>query len=60
MQRHADDYENAFREYHNELRPFFDEVQEKAVNFGMALMFPSDDAEIAERDRKLSEGLIDL
>jgi len=26
----------------------------------MALMFPSDDAEIAERNRKLSEGNIDL
>jgi 2-polyprenyl-6-methoxyphenol hydroxylase-like FAD-dependent oxidoreductase len=60
LQRHGDDYETAFREYHNELRPFVHEVQEKALNFGMALMFPSDDAEIAERDRKLSEGLIDL
>jgi len=26
----------------------------------MSLMFPSDDAEIAERNRKLSEGNIDL
>jgi 2-polyprenyl-6-methoxyphenol hydroxylase-like FAD-dependent oxidoreductase len=60
LQRHGDDYETAFREYHNELRSFVDEVQEKAVNFGMALMFPSDEAEISERDRKLSEGLIDL
>ncbi len=60
LQRHGDDYETAFREYHNELRSFVDEVQEKAVNFGIALMFPSDEAEISERDRKLSEGLIDL
>jgi len=35
-------------------------VQEKAASVGMALMFPSDDAEIAERNRKLSEGNIDL
>jgi hypothetical protein len=35
-------------------------VQEKAVRFGMGTMFPSDDAEIAERNRKLSEGTIGL
>ncbi len=60
LQRHGVDYETAFREYHDKLRPFVDEVQETAENFGMALMFPSDDAEIAERNRKLSEGLIEL
>jgi hypothetical protein len=42
------------------LRPFVEEVQEMAVRFGMALMFPSDDAEIAERNRKLSEGTVDV
>jgi 2-polyprenyl-6-methoxyphenol hydroxylase-like FAD-dependent oxidoreductase len=60
LQRHGADYEAAFQEYHDKLRPFVDEVQEKAVSFGMALMFPSDDAEIAERNRNLSEGTIDL
>jgi len=60
LQRHGVDYAAAFREYHDKLRPFLEEVQEKAVSFGMALMFPSDDAEIAERNRKLREGAIDL
>jgi 2-polyprenyl-6-methoxyphenol hydroxylase-like FAD-dependent oxidoreductase len=60
LQRHVADYETAFQEYHDRLRPFVDAVQEKAVSSGMALMFPSDDSEIAERNRKLSEGTIDL
>jgi len=60
LQRHGVDHAAAFQEYHDKLRPFVEEVQEKAVSLGMALMFPSDDTEIAERNRKLSEGAIDL
>lgn len=60
LQRHGVDHAAAFREYHDELRPFVEEVQNKAVSFGMPLMFPSDDAEIAERNRKLAGGVIDL
>jgi len=60
LQRHGVDYAAAFKEYHDKLRPFVEEVQEKAVRFGMAMMFPSDDAEMAERNRKLGEGRIDL
>jgi 2-polyprenyl-6-methoxyphenol hydroxylase-like FAD-dependent oxidoreductase len=60
LQRHGADHASAFREYHEKLSPFVDEVQEKAVRSGMALMFPADDVEIAERDRKLIEGAIDL
>ena len=60
LQRHGVDYATAFEEYHDRLSPFVAEVQEKAVSFDMALMFPSDDAEIAERNRKLREGTVDL
>jgi 2-polyprenyl-6-methoxyphenol hydroxylase-like FAD-dependent oxidoreductase len=60
LQRHRVDYAAAFQEYHEKLRPFVEEMQEKAVSFGMALMFPSNDAEIAERNRKLREGSINL
>ena len=60
VQRHGVDHAAAFQEYHDRLRPFVEEVQEKAVGLGMALMFPSNDAEIAERNRKLSEGAIEL
>jgi 2-polyprenyl-6-methoxyphenol hydroxylase-like FAD-dependent oxidoreductase len=60
LQRHGVDYAAAFQEYDAKLRPFVEAVQEKAVRFGMALMFPSDQSEIAERNRKLNEGSIDL
>ncbi|WP_284946606.1 FAD-dependent monooxygenase [Acidisoma cladoniae] len=60
LQRHGVDHAAAFQEYDDKLRPFVEEVQEKAARFGMALMFPADDAEIAERNRKLHEGTIDL
>jgi 2-polyprenyl-6-methoxyphenol hydroxylase-like FAD-dependent oxidoreductase len=60
LRRHGVDHAAAFLEYHEKLRSFVDEVQEKAVSFGMALMFPSDDAEIAERNRKLREDAMDL
>ncbi len=58
LQRHGGDHAAAFHMYNDKLRPFVDEVQAKAASLGMALMFPSDDAEIAERNRKLSEGLV--
>jgi 2-polyprenyl-6-methoxyphenol hydroxylase-like FAD-dependent oxidoreductase len=60
LQRHGVDHAAAFQEYYDKLRSFVEEVQDKAVSFGMALMFPSDDAEIAERNRKLSEGTIEF
>ena len=60
LQRHGVDHESAFQEFYDKLRPFVDEVQKKTVSFGMALMFSSNDAEIAERNRKLSEGTMDL
>lgn len=60
LRHHGVDYAAAFREYHDTLRPFVDEVQERAANLGMAMMFPSDDAQIAERNRQLGEGAIDL
>jgi 2-polyprenyl-6-methoxyphenol hydroxylase-like FAD-dependent oxidoreductase len=60
LQRHSVDHAAAFQDYHDKLRPFVEEVQEKAVNYGMALMFPSDDAEMAERNRKLSAGDVDV
>jgi 2-polyprenyl-6-methoxyphenol hydroxylase-like FAD-dependent oxidoreductase len=55
LQRHGVDHAAAFQEYHDKLRPFVEEVQEKAVSFGMTMMFPADDKELAERNRKLSE-----
>jgi 2-polyprenyl-6-methoxyphenol hydroxylase-like FAD-dependent oxidoreductase len=60
LQRHGLDHAAGFEAYHGELRSFVEAVQDKAVSFGMALMFPADDAEIAARNRRLSEGAIEL
>jgi 2-polyprenyl-6-methoxyphenol hydroxylase-like FAD-dependent oxidoreductase len=60
LERHGVDHAAAFKEYDHKLRPFVEEVQQKAVSIGMPMMFPSDDVEIAERDHKLREGIIDL
>lgn len=57
---HGVDFTAAFRDYQDGLRPFVEQVQARAASRGMAMMFPADDADIAERDRKLIEGTIDL
>ncbi|WP_131115620.1 FAD-dependent monooxygenase [Lichenihabitans psoromatis] len=54
--RHGHDHEAAFGEYHDKLHPFVDDVQDRAATSGMAMMFPADDAELAERNRQLGEG----
>ena len=60
LERHGADYAAAFQDYHDRLRAFVDDVQRRAVDDGMATIFPVDDAEISERDRKLRDGELDL
>jgi 2-polyprenyl-6-methoxyphenol hydroxylase-like FAD-dependent oxidoreductase len=60
LKRHGADYAAAFQEYHDRLQGFVEEVQKRAANEGMAMIFPADDAEISERDRKLRDGELDL
>jgi len=57
---HPDDHGAAFRHYENELRPFVEEVQERAATNGVAMMFPGDEIELAERDRKLLASEMDM
>ena len=57
---HGEDHVAAFQEYHDKLHGLVDEIQERAVNVGMAIMFPSDDAEMAERDRAIGSGALEL
>lgn len=54
--RHPDDHEAGFREYENGLRPFVEEVQERAATDGVPMMFPATSAALAERDRRMLEG----
>ena len=58
MARHGADYAAAFADYHENLSPFVRTIQDKAVKVGMPMMFPVDAAEIAERDRKIAEGIL--
>jgi len=60
LERHGADYAAAFQDYHDKLHAFVEEVQERAANDGMATIFPADDAEMTERDRKLRDGELDL
>jgi 2-polyprenyl-6-methoxyphenol hydroxylase-like FAD-dependent oxidoreductase len=60
LERYGSDHTAAFRHYHDTLRPFVDEIQEKAVSNGMAIMFPTDEAELAERDRRIGAGDLDI
>lgn len=60
LRHHPSDHAAAFREYEDELRPFVEEVQERAATIGMSMLFPADERELAERNRQLREGTIDL
>lgn len=60
LKRYPDDHATAFRHYEDGLRPFVEDVQQRAATSGLEMMFPADDAEFAERDRKLAAGEIDL
>lgn len=58
MARHPDDHEAAFRDYDAGLRPFVTEVQEHAATEGVQMIFPADDADLADRDRQMVSGEI--
>ncbi len=60
LERYPDDHVAAFRHYEDGLRPFVEQVQERAVTNGLAMMFPADEIELAERDRKLVAGEMDM
>ena len=60
LRRNGGDHVAAFDEYERTLRPLVDDVQERAATLGMSMMFPSDDDELAERNRTLSEGTLNL
>jgi 2-polyprenyl-6-methoxyphenol hydroxylase-like FAD-dependent oxidoreductase len=60
LELHGGDHAAAFQDYHDKLHAFVEEIQERAANDGMATIFPADDAEMTERDRKLRDGDLDL
>jgi 2-polyprenyl-6-methoxyphenol hydroxylase-like FAD-dependent oxidoreductase len=60
LQRHPDAHTTAFHEYEAGLRPFVEDVQENAATAGMSMLFPADEAELEERNRKIRTGEINL
>ena len=60
LEQYPDDHAAAFRHYEEGLRPFVEDVQERAASDGMAMMCPADEDELAERDRKIAAGDIGL
>lgn len=60
LERYPNDHTAAFRHYEDGLRPFVEEVQERAATDGMTMMFPADEGELAERDRRLAAEIMDF
>ena len=60
LRRHLGDHATAFRDYEDKLRPFVEQVQERAATEGMSMLFPADEAEFAERNDRLRAGDFDL
>jgi 2-polyprenyl-6-methoxyphenol hydroxylase-like FAD-dependent oxidoreductase len=56
LARHPDNHAAAFYAYEEGLRPFVEQVQERAAIDSVQMLVPGDEAEMAERDRKLAIG----
>ncbi len=56
LEQSPGDHAAAFRHYEDGLRPFVEEVQERAASDGMSMMCPADESELAERDQKIAAG----
>jgi 2-polyprenyl-6-methoxyphenol hydroxylase-like FAD-dependent oxidoreductase len=51
--KHAGDIEAAFQEYNDSLRPFVEDVQAQAVNFGLEMFVPRSEEAIQRRNAQL-------
>ena len=56
FQKHPGNFETAFLEYNNSLRPFVEDVQAQAVNFGLELFVPKSEEAIQRRNAQFSIG----
>jgi 2-polyprenyl-6-methoxyphenol hydroxylase-like FAD-dependent oxidoreductase len=56
LEQHPGDHAAAFRHYEDGLRPFVEEVQQRAASDGMSMMCPADEDELAQRDQKIAAG----
>jgi 2-polyprenyl-6-methoxyphenol hydroxylase-like FAD-dependent oxidoreductase len=56
FEKHPGDFEAAFREYNESLRPFVEEVQAQAVQFGLEMFVPSSPEALARRNANFRVG----
>ena len=56
FQKHPGNFEMAFQEYNNSLRPFVEDVQAQAVNFGLEMFIPRSEEAIQRRNAQFSRG----
>jgi 2-polyprenyl-6-methoxyphenol hydroxylase-like FAD-dependent oxidoreductase len=54
--KHPTDIEAAFQEYNDNLRPFVEDVQAQAVNFGIEMFVPSSEEALQRRNAHLGLG----
>jgi len=56
FQKHPGSFEAAFREYNDSLRPFVEDVQAQAVNFGLEMFVPRSEEALQRRNAHFSVG----
>lgn len=54
--QHQGRHEDAFRDYHARLRPFIDEVQKQAIDFGLEMLVPRTQEAINQRNAQFAAG----
>lgn len=54
FQKYPDNFEAAFREYNDSLRPFIEKVQAAAIEFGLEMFAPRSEEAIRARDARFS------
>ena len=54
FQKHPESFEAAFREYNDSLRPFVEDVQAQAVNFGLEMFVPRSEEALQRRNAHFS------
>jgi 2-polyprenyl-6-methoxyphenol hydroxylase-like FAD-dependent oxidoreductase len=55
FQKHEGDFEAAFLDYNQSLRPFIEEVQEGSVKFGLEMLVPGTEEAIRERNAQTGD-----
>lgn len=56
FQKHPGNFEAAFQEYNDSLRPFVEDVQAQAVSFGLEMFVPKTEEALQRRNAQLSIG----